>query len=265
MQKFLQFMQRRGRGITQARAADIDRFLSERGRRLALKTLSRDGYALRAIFRFLFVSGRIRHDLADIVAVPRMRRGDRPPRSLPWSDVLRILKAVDRKTRSGRRDYALLLVMAVYGLGAGEARGLMLESIDWRRQQLRVVRPKTGRLIYLPLLSGVSRSLAAYLQHGRPRNCTTRALFVQMHAPYGPLRSSSAIRHALHKHASCARVSAPFMGSHVLRHSHACRQIDLGTSATVVGDILGHRRPESTSVYARVALRRLRALSLPVP
>lgn len=264
-QAFLQFMRRRGRGITQVRAADIDSFLSGRGRRLALKTLARDAYVLRVFFRFLYVSGRIRHDLAEVVATPRVRRGDRPPRALPWSDVLRILKAVDKKARSGRRDYALLLVMAVYGLGAGEARGLMLESVDWRRQHLRVVRPKTGREICLPLLPGVSRALAAYLRHGRPRHCTTRALFVLMHAPYGPLRSASAIRHVLHKHALCAGVSAPFLGSHVLRHSHACRQIEMGTSATVVGNILGHRRPESTSAYVRVALRQLRSLALAVP
>jgi site-specific recombinase XerD len=86
-----------------------------------------------------------------------------------------------------------------------------------------------------------------------------------MHAPYGSLGSAAAIRHVLHEHALSAGVSSRFLGSHVLRHSHASRQIDLGTSATVVGDILGHKRPESTSVYVSVALRRLRRLALPVP
>jgi integrase len=179
--------------------------------------------------------------------------------------VRRILRAIDRTTRTGRRDYAMLLLMVTYGLGSGEVRGLTLESVDWRRRQLRVVRPKTSREICLPLLPGVAQALVAYLRNGRPRHCTARALFVQMHAPYGCLQSSSAIRHVLGKHALSAGVSATYLGSHVLRHSHASRQIDQGASATVVGDIMGHRRPESTSAYVRVALHRLRGMALPVP
>lgn len=265
VREFVGFLRRRQRRIACARVEDVDAFLGMCGSRLACKTLARVVCALRAFLGFLFASGRIRSDLAGAVGAPKVRRGERPPRALPWSDVRRTLQVVDVKARSGRRDYTLLLVMAVYGLGAGEARGLTLESVDWRRRQLRVIRPKTGREIHLPLLPAVALALAAYLRHGRPRHCTTRALFVQMHAPYGPLASSSAIRHVLHKHAASAGIVAPFLGSHVLRHSHACRQIDLGASAAVVGDILGHRRPESTSAYARVALRRLRAMSLPVP
>ena len=265
MQQFIDFLHRHGRKIPRIQVQDVDEFLHERSRLLALTTLARIAYALRAFLRFLYASGRLPHDLADAVSTPRIRRGNRPPRALPWADVRRILKAVDKEARSGLRDYAMLLVMAVYGLGAGEVRGMMLESVDWRGRQLRVFRPKTGRAILLPLLPAVGRSLAAYLEHGRPRHCTARTLFVQMHAPYGPLGGSGAIRHVLIKHASAAGVTAPSLGSHVLRHSHACRQIDLGADAAVVGDILGHRRPESTSAYVRVAFRRLRAMALPVP
>lgn len=265
LREFSGFMRSRGRRITAARLVDIDKFLAVNGSRLAPKTLARLACALRSFFRFLYTSGRIAHNLADSIATPRVRRNDYPPRALPWPDGRRILKAIDKKTRTGRRDYALLLMMAVYGLGSGEVRGLMLENVDWRRRQLHVVRPKTGRDIWLPLLPRVARALAAYLRSGRPRHCTTRSLFVQMRAPYGRLKASSAVRHILHKHALAAGVSAPFLGSHVLRHSHATRQIDQGASPTIVGDILGHRRPESTSAYVRVALRRLRAVSLPVP
>jgi site-specific recombinase XerD len=265
VQEFLRFLRRHGHTIATIRVADVDQFLVQGSGRLAPKTLARVACALRSFLRFLYTSGQIPHDLVTAVATPRVRRGDLPPRALPWSDVRRIFRAISRKTRTGRRDYALLLMMAAYGLGSGEVRGLTLESVDWRRRQLRVVRPKTGREICLPLLPGVARALVAYLRHGRPRYCSTRALFVQMHAPYGGLHSSAAIRHVLHKHALSAGVSAAFLGSHVLRHSHASRQIDQGASATVVGDILGHRRPESTSAYVRVALRRLRTVALPVP
>jgi len=264
-EEFLCFLRQERRSIAMIKVADIDRFLHESSSRMAAKTLARVACALRSLFRFLYASGLIPHNLADTVATPRIRRGDTPPRALPWSDVCRILRAIDRTTRTGRRDYAMLLLMATYGLGSGEVRGLTLESVDWRRRQLRVVRPKTSHEICLPLLPGVAQALVAYLRNGRPRHCTARALFVQMHAPYGCLRSSSAIRHVLHKHASAAGVSATYLGSHVLRHSHASRQIDQGASATVVGGILGHRRPESTSAYVRVALHRLRGVALPVP
>lgn len=265
VKEFMKSLRRRGRRFTRIQLRDVDRFLHQCSHRLAVTTLARIAYTLRAFLRFLYASGRLPHDVADAVSTPRIRRGNRPPRALPWSDVRRILKAVDKTARSGLRDYALLLLMAVYGLGAGEVRGLTLDSVDWRGRQLRVFRPKTGRAILLPLLPAVGRSLAAYLEHGRPRHCTARTLFVQMHAPYGPLRGSGAIRHLLIKHASAAGVRAPSLGSHVLRHSHACRQIDLEAHAAVVGDILGHRRPESTSAYVRVAFRRLRAMALPVP
>jgi integrase/recombinase XerD len=263
--EFLGFLRRRGRAVSMVRVKDVDRFLEGHSGRLAPKTLARLACALRSFFRFLYTSRRIPHDLAVAIATPRVRRNDLPPRALPWPDVRRILKAINRKTRTGQRDYALLLMMAVYGLDAGEALGLTLEGVDWRRRQVRVVRPKTGREILLPLLPAVAQALIAYLKHGRPRHCTCRALFVRMHAPYGRIGSSSAIRHVLRTHAMSAGVSAAFLGSHVLRHSHACRQIDQGASATVVGDILGHRRPESTSAYVRVALHRLRGLALPVP
>lgn len=265
VQDFLKFTHRHGRKVTKLQLADVDRFLCECSSRLARRTVARTAYALRSFLRFLFASGQMPHDLASAITGPRVRRCEVPPRALPWSDVRRILGAVDKKTRKGRRDYALLLMMAVYGLGSGEVRGLTLESVDWRRQQVQVVRPKTGREIWLPLLPGVARAVVVYLRHGRPRHCATRALFVSMHAPYGSLGSAAAIRHVLHEHALSAGVSSRFLGSHVLRHSHASRQIDLGTSATVVGDILGHKRPESTSVYVSVALRRLRRLALPVP
>jgi integrase/recombinase XerD len=214
---------------------------------------------------FLYMTGRVRRNLAPVVASPRIIRGDMPPRALPWLDVLRILRAVDRTSRCGLRDYALLLTMAAYGLGAGEARSLTLQSVDWRRRILHVRRPKTGRVFDLPLLPPVAQALAAYLRHGRPRYCAARTLFVRTRAPYVGFGSSGPIRHVLQKHAAAAGVSAPFLGSHVLRHSYACRHIELGQPAAVVGDILGHRRPESTSVYVRVALKRLRRMALPVP
>jgi integrase len=203
--------------------------------------------------------------LAPSVKAPIVRRGERPLRALPWEKVQRILDAVDRSTAAGRRDYALLLLMSVYGLGAGEVLGLRLDDIDWRVGILHVTRPKTGVAVALPLLPPVARVLVAYLRHGRPQHASTRRLFVSLRAPHRPLAASSAVRHILHKHARAAGVSAPYLGSHVLRHTHACRELELGVAPKVIGDILGHRRPESTSAYLRVATERLREVALALP
>lgn len=265
VRELLAFLRRRGRTLAIIQVADIDGFVSHCRRRMVPKTLARVASVLRAFLSYLYTVGRLKRNWAKVVASPRVVRGDMPPRALAWPDVRRILWVINRKSRAGLRDYALLLTMAVYGLGAGEVRGLTLESVDWRRRELHVLRPKTGRRFDLPLLPAVGQALAAYLRRGRPRYCTTRALFVRVRAPYVGLGSSSPIRHVLRKHAGSAGVTAAFLGSHVLRHSHACRQIDLGQSAAVVGDILGHKRPESTSVYVRVALTRLRRMALPVP
>jgi integrase len=204
-------------------------------------------------------------DLAPSIVGPIVRPVERPYRALPWEDVQRILRAVDRSTPCGRRDYALLLMMSTYGLGSGEIIHLMLDDIDWQAGTVRVHRPKTGVEFLLPLLPAVARALVSYLRHGRPLHPQSRNLFITHRAPHKALACSVTVRHILHTHAQRAGVSAPFLGTHVLRHTHACRQLQLGTRPKVIGDILGHRDPESTSAYLRASLEGLRELALPVP
>jgi integrase/recombinase XerD len=168
--------------------------------------------------RFMLSSGRMTVDLAPSIVGPIVRPAERPHRALPWEDVQRILRAIDRSTRCGRRDYALLLMMSTYGMGAGEIIRLMLDDVDWQATTVRVHRPKTGAEFLLPLLPAVSRALANYLRRGRPVHARTRNLFITMCAPHKALACSVTIRHILHTHARRAGVSAPFLGTHVLRH-----------------------------------------------
>jgi integrase len=176
----------------------------------------------------------------------------------------RILRAIPRDRSVGRRDYAMFLLMAAYGLGAGEIVGLRLDDIDWRAGVLRARRPKTAVPIELPLLPAVARALASYLQRDRSRTTSTRMLFVTMGLPQRAL-TGSVLRHQARTYAARAGVTVAPLGAHVFRHSHATRQIDTGAPAKVVGDILGHRRPPSISAHVRLALRRLRGVGLPVP
>jgi integrase len=156
-------------------------------------------------------------------------------------------------------------MMSTYGFGAGELIRLQMQDIDWNAGTLKIVRPKTQAAFTLPLLPAVARALARYLRDGRPRSTPTRHVFVQMKMPFGPLSASSAIRHIIIKHAKVAGIDAPYLGSHVLRHANAARQLDVGTRARVLSELLGHRDTESVSAYVHIAAESLRDVSLPVP
>lgn len=244
---------------------DIDAFLIRCAGRYARSTVADIAASVRCFTRFLLATGRISVDLAEAVVPPRRPKLERPRRALPWTDVQRLLRSVDTSTPSGLRDHALLLMMSTYGFGAGEVIGLQLQDIDWIATTLKVVRPKTGVAFTLPLLAAVAKALAFWLRDGRPPNTPTRHVFVRMKMPFTPLSGSSAVRHILVKHAKTAELDVPYLGSHVLRHSNAARQVDLGIRPRVLSDLLGHRDPESISAYVRIAAETLRDVSLPVP
>lgn len=263
--KFLSFLRARGRRLRATRVTDLDGFVLERASKWAKKTVAGNCSTLRAFLQFLHVVGRVRADLSSCVVAPRTKSVVRPPRALPWKDVQRILQVIDVRAPLGRRDFALFLMMGTYGMGAGEVYELRLDDIDWQARTIRLRRPKTGVVTVLPLLGPVAHALARYLRHERPLHARVRNVFVADHMPHGPLSGSTTIRHRLHKYAEAAGVSAAFLGTHVFRHSHATRQIEGGMPPKIVGDILGHRRPESTSVYVRGATLKLREIALPVP
>lgn len=262
---FVEFLRRRHRRIARVHLADIDAFVVAQRQRCAVTTVADACSGLRGFIRFLHATGRIPVDLSTSIQRPCLRRGARPPRALPWSSVLRLLQAVDRRTRVGRRDYAVLLLLTTYGMGASEVASIDVDDIDWQRSTLRLTRPKTGVSTVLPLLPAVARALVMYLRRARPRSATTRRLFVGMTGLHQPWTSSSVVRHIIRKHARVAGLPLEGLGGHSLRHSHATRQVNAGAPPAVVSSILGHRSPGALSTYARVALDRLRTVALPVP
>jgi integrase/recombinase XerD len=261
--EFLALLRDRRRALSTVRAIDLDAFVAQVAHRLGRIAVRDTCCHLRSFLRFLHVTGRASRDLASLVVAPRVRAMERPPRALAWPDVRCLLRAIPRDTPTGRRDFAVVLMMATYGLGAAEVVALRLDDIDWRHAVLRLRRPKTGAPLELPLLPAVAHAVAAYLREGRPPDAVSREAFVGARLPRRPM-STSAVRHLLRWYARRAGLRVP-VGGHTLRHSHATRQIDAGVNPKLVGDILGHRRPASTSVYVRVALQRLRAVALPVP
>jgi integrase/recombinase XerD len=262
---FMTFVTRRGRRVRGIRVVDVDAFVSSIAGRYKAKTVAGLCSALRAFLRYLHVAGLATTDLSALVVAPRVRAIDRPPRAVPWKDVQRIVRAIDPAAPLGLRDKALFLLMAAYGMGASEVINLRLDEIDWRARRIHLQRSKTGVVTVLPLLDPVARALADYLCRGRPTHAAARTVFVSDHIPHKRLSGSTVIRHRLEIYARRAGVRCAYLGTHLFRHSHATRQIEQGQRPKIVGDILGHRRPESTSVYTRSAVHRLRSVALPVP
>lgn len=243
---------------------DIDRFIQKSAEHLSKAKVVDICSSLRAFLRFLHTTGRLQTDLARGIMAPRFRISARPPRTLPWQDVRRILQVIDRSEPPGKRDFAMLLLLATYGMGAAEVLGLRMEDLDWQAGILIARRPKTNVRIELPLLPPVAKALTVYLRWERPPAKGTDRLFLSKRMPYKPI-TSGAIRHRIRLYATKAGVSAKIIGAHAFRHSHASRQVDLGANLKIVSEILGHRSCSSTSVYVRVALRRLCSVGLPVP
>jgi integrase/recombinase XerD len=261
---FLAHLRRTPRSISQTTVTDVDAFVGKLATRCSKRTVADTCSSLRAFLRFLQLTKRLPIDLASRVISPRYRIDERPPRTLPWKQVQQILRSISRSQAPGKRDFAILLLLSAYGLGAAEVLSIRLEDVDWRADVIRVRRPKTKVTIELPLLPAVARALTDYLRWERPPARSVHYLFLRKNMPYEPMTSAT-IRHRIQHYARLAGIPAKVIGAHAFRHSHATRQIDSGANIKVVSDILGHRSSSSTSVYVRVALRRLRAVTLPVP
>jgi len=245
-------------------AADVEAFLAQTGRRVQRTTLRQVAETLRAYLRFLASSGDVPAGIDAHVESPRVFRSERLPRALPWETVQALLRSIDRSTPKGRRDYAMLLLVATYGLRVGEVAGLLLDDVAWRRREMRVRRPKVGTPLLLPLTDEVATALLSYLRYGRPIS-TDRHLFLRVEAPRGPLQGG-AVTGAFHVWARRAEIRLPTRsGPHCLRHALATHLLRQGAGLKTIGDLLGHRLTETTAVYLRLDIEDLREVALLLP
>jgi integrase/recombinase XerD len=163
-------------------------------------------------------------------------------------------------TAAGRRAYAILTLLSRLGLRACEVAALQLDDVDWRAGEL-VIRGKAGRSERLPMPVDVGEALAGYVRHGRPR-CPERALFVRARAP-GSALSAGGVRHVVH--AASRRAGLPHAAVHRLRHTLATGLLRRGAPLSEVGQVLRHRSPLTTAIYAKVDQDALRTLARPWP
>jgi site-specific recombinase XerD len=235
-------------------AKAVSDFIVREGRSSSVGHLKLKATALRAFLRYLHVRGLCR-DLSG--AIPRVSgyRLAGLPRAVPEETLRRIESSCDRNTVTGRRDYAILLLLSRLGLRAGEVAALELDDVRWIQGEI-VVRGK-GTEGVLPLPQDVGDALVDYLKVGRPTS-TSRKVFLAMNAPRREL-TASAVRHVVR--GACQRAGLPPIGSHRLRHSAATLMLRRGASLPEVGQVLRHRRLTSTAIYAKVDYRALRSVS----
>lgn len=243
---------------------DVDAYFEIRAasglRRRSLRDVAE---RLRSLMRHLYRTGHVAVDLAPQIIAPVLYAYEGIPSALSAEQIETVLKSA-RKDRSsvGLRDYAILQLLATYGLRAGEITHLRLDDIDWRAEILRIRHSKTGAHSLLPLTEPVGETLIDYLRYGRPKT-DAREIFIRSRAPY---RSLSGIQSAV-----CRRMEAAGLrlegkrGPHVFRHARAVSLLRATVPRKVIGDMLGHRSVESTIPYLKLATEDLRAIALEVP
>ena len=240
--------------------AEVSRFVVEQCTGRNVGTARTLVMALRSLLRFLHVAGLSATPLVGAVpAVAPWRERSLPQRLSPQA-VARLLRSCDRRSATGRRDYAILVVLVRLGLRAGEVAALELDDIDWRRGEL-VVRGKGDRHEQLPLPLDVGKALAGYLRRGRPR-CENRHLFLRVKAPTTGLKGDGVTNVV---RAACRRASLPVVGAHSLRRTSACETLRHGGSLAEVGEVLRQRSAFTQALYAKVDRSALERVARPWP
>jgi integrase len=177
--------------------------------------------------------------------------------------VQRVLDGCERETPDGKRNYAVLKLLARLGLRACEIVALTLEDIDWTNATI-TVRCKGGRSAVLPLPSDVGQAVATYLRVGRP-HCDSRRVFVRHRAPIRGFAHSITVSTIVRRALIRAGVESVRKGAHLFRHTLATDLLRQGASLDEIGEVLRHRSPNTTALYAKVDLIALQSLALPWP
>jgi len=244
-------------------AGDVVRFVQHQARRMCVKRAKLLTSALRSFLRYLRYHGVIACDLA--AAVPAVANWSMTsvPRAISADSVRQVLASTPRQTALGRRDYAILLLLARLGLRSSEVAFLELNDIDWDAGQVSI-RGKGGQPATLPLPADVGKAIAAYLRHGRPRS-TSRRVFLRIRAPIRGFLNHGAVGAVVKYALWRAGVKSPTHGTHQFRHALGTQMLRHGASLAEIGEVLRHRSPETTMIYTKVDLDRLRTLALPWP
>lgn len=242
-------------------AADVTGFVRRECGRRGVASAKATVTGMRALLRFSYLDGQITASLAGAVPSAACWQLAALPRAVSPAELALLIGGCDRGTVAGRRDVAIVLLLARLGLRAGEVAALELGDINWRHGEV-TVRGKGGRRDSLPLPVDVGQAVAGWLAAGRPRNAAGPAVFVRLRPPHSRLASTSVscvVRRA------CARAGIAAAGAHRLRHAAAAGMLAAGGTLAEIGQVLRHARPGTTAIYAKADLLALAPLARPWP
>ena len=243
-------------------ARDVEAYVQLKSKENSRQSLQHIIAHLRAFLRYCADHGEVAAGL-DVIDTPRVYRGELPPRALDWSTVRRLLASVRRRNPRDWRDFAVLHLMAYYGLRPSEVAALRLDSIDWEARTLRVEQRKTRSVLVLPLANRTLRVLRRYLQIAKPDSALPQ-LFLRVRSPITALKHYGVID-IFNYRAAKSGLALDGASSYALRHAFAMRLLRRGVGIKAIGDVLGHRSLEATCVYLRIDTDMLRTVALPVP
>jgi integrase len=241
----------------------VHRFLRRTSQRCSRRTMKNVTGIIRGFLRFQHMKGVLRHPLHSQIDSVRVYREELLPHPLPWSELQKLLKRMDRSTPLGSRDFTILLLAASYGLRRSEIAALTLDEIDWRTRTLNIFQSKTRQTLALPITVPIGRALVDYLRKGRPAS-EARQLFLRQRAPAGPL-GAPGVACALARAVRSTGAKIETTSFHGLRHAFALRLLRRGTALKGISDLLGHRDPNSTATYLRLNVEDLCQVALPAP
>jgi site-specific recombinase XerD len=241
----------------------VEIFVQATSRQVRRQTLQHKVARLRAFLRYCADRGETSRGLHHIDS-PRIYRGELPPRALGWDLIEKLLASVERDDNLGRRDHAILHLMAYYGLRASEVASLTLDVVNWKTGTLRVDQRKTRSTLILPLADQTLRILDQYLANRRPCDQATTVLFPTARSPIAAL-TNWGVCNVFNKRARESGLPLDGVSSYALRHSFAMRLLRQGVGVKTIGDLLGHHSLESTCVYLRIETDMLRTVALAVP
>jgi len=246
------------------KAKDIHDFCMNTGNRKPITWLSYMGM-VRRFLKYAFLLKGMEQDLSFAVGRAKYFRHSGLHDVLTESELNQILGCVDRSNAIGRRDYAILLLAARYGMRPSDIRKIRLDDIHWRQNEIVFCQSKTGKQLILPLLPEVSKALIDYLRDGRP-STQVRNIFVRHKAPFESFvpdnNLAKIMSNALHGAGLGQRHGSK--GLYLFRHTLATRMLGANVPIKTIGDVLGHASTDSTFGYTKIDLTHLRSAALSI-
>ena len=261
LEQFLDRFWEQHQSLDEVSIGDIDAAIARKGEQDGYRRTSIQSYvnALRAFFRYAEQRAWCRPGLAAGIMSVRLFAEEGLPRGPSWADVQRLLANANGDQPKDIRDRAIIMLFAVYGMRVSEVRTLKLEDLEWEKELIYLTRPKLRRRQSYPLSYTVGEAILCYLEKVRPR-VSRREVFLTVKAPFRPL-SSGSLYDLVSDRLRALGVSLPHYGPHSLRHACATHLLAEGLSMKEIGDHLGHRKADTTRVYAKVDLGGLRQVA----